>query len=378
MCLSNVTTKYVQDMTARGDHYAANDVRRAQKQYARFSALEPINSQFCQHHNVTPDPPGATRRSVNIPILLRMQELRTQWTVLAGGAIIGLGTLLFDQVQGASAGIVNPTLATTPTRAPANAPGASEAPRAGFPGAPTIDPPASTSIRPPTPATAAAPDPRWEVVRKLLRSAQYPSAEAVARSMVKERPDDLRAGFYLGLALHKEKRHGEALAYLERAAAAPVDLFPEAPHAVHYLGWCRYYLGDLPGARIAFTTHANAFPNYDDTQFALGLIAYEEDRVIDSEAYFRRALQLLGEQQGAARERAKNLARLGDVLLRQDRLPEAEQCYRQAVELFETHGEAWSKLARVLDRLGRASDAANARARQAEIKARTETEQPSP
>jgi tetratricopeptide (TPR) repeat protein len=196
--------------------------------------------------------------------------------------------------------------------------------------------------------------------------------------MVKERPDDIRAGFYLGLALHKEKRHGEALAYLERASAAPVDSFKEAAHAVHYLGWCRYYLGDLPGARTAFTTHAIAFPNYDDTQFALGLIAYDEDRVIDSEAYFRRALQLLEEQQGAARERAKNLARLGDVLLRQDRWPEAEQCYRRAVELFETHGEAWSKLARVLDRLGRASDAANARARQAEIKARTETAKPSP
>ena len=287
-----------------------------------------------------------------------MKELRTQWTVAAGGAIIGLATLIFDPTQGASAGVAN----SAPT----------------IRGQEALPVPATTPARPLTAATPAAPDPRWEVVRKLLRSAQYPSAEAVARSMVKEHPEDLRAGFYLGLALHKEKRHGEALSYLERASAAPADSFPEAAHAVHYLGWCRYYLGDLPGARVAFTTHANAFPKYDDTQFALGLIAYEEDRVIDSEAYFRRALELLGEQQGAARERAKNLARLGDVLLRQDRLPEAEQCYRQAVEIFETHGEAWSKLARVLDRLGRASDAANARVRQAEIKARTETEKTSP
>ena len=255
-----------------------------------------------------------------------MQELRTQWTVAAGGAIIGAVALIFDPTEGASAGVANPAPVI----------GGQEARPGGV----------TTPVRPPAAAIPAAPDPRWEVVRKLLRSAQYPSAEEVARAMVKERPDDLRAGFYLGLALHKEKRHGEALAYLERASAAPADSFPEAAHAVHYLGWCRYYLGDLPGARAAFTTHANAFPNYDDTQFALGLIAYEEDRVIESEAYFRRALKLLGEQQGAARERAKNLARLGDVLLRQDRLPEAEQCYRQAVELFETHGEAWSKLAR--------------------------------
>jgi tetratricopeptide (TPR) repeat protein len=378
MCLCSVTTKCVQVMNAFADHDAANDECRAEQRYALLSVLAPINSQFCQHHNVTPVRPGANRRSVNTPILLGMQELRTQWIVVAGGAIIVLGSLIFAPTQRVWAGGANPAAApqgqeapstrvTTPARTPSNAPGA-----------PAIAPPAGSPAGAVTPATAAAPDPRWEVVRKLLRSAQYPSAEAVARSMVKERPDDLRAGFYLGLALHKEKRHGEALAYLERASAAPVDSFSEAAHAVHYLGWCRYYLGDLPGARAAFTTHANAFPNYDDTQFALGLIAYEEDRVIDSEAYFRRALQLLEEQQGSARERAKNLARLGDVLLRQDRLPEAEQCYRRAVELFETHGEAWSKLARVLDRLGRASDAANARARQAEIKARTETEKPSP
>ena len=71
-----------------------------------------------------------------------MQELRTQWTVVAGGALIGLGTLVFDQVQGASAGGANPvpglqeqearmTPATTSTRARSNAPGA---PGAGVPG----------------------------------------------------------------------------------------------------------------------------------------------------------------------------------------------------------------------------------------------------
>lgn len=358
MCLFSVTMECVQDRKAFGSHHSANDERRAKEPYAWNGVHAPINFQFYQHHNVTPVLPVATRRSVNIPILLQMQELRTEWTVAAAGAIIGLAALIFDPTHGASAGVANPAPVI----------GGQESRPAGV----------ASPVRPPAVATPAATDPRWEVVRKLLRSAQYPSAEAVARAMVKERPDDLRAGFYLGLALHKEKRHGEALAYLERASAAPTGSFPEAAHAVHYLGWCRYYLGDLPGARVAFTTHANAFPNYDDTQFALGLIAYEEDRVIDSEAYFRRALKLLGEQQGAVRERAKNLARLGDVLLRQDRLPEAEQCYRQAVELFETHGEAWSKLARVLDRLGRASDAANARARQAEIKARTETEKPLP
>lgn len=280
-----------------------------------------------------------------------MQELCTAWPSAVRGLTIGLGIAFLVDVHH-----LCPAFGL-------------QAPNAG--GFGTLPPPGQ-------PTTPVAMDPRWEVVRQLLRSSQYQSAEAVARAMVTDRPNDIRAAFYLGLALHKEKRHGEALAYLERASAAPADSFPEAPHAVHYLGWCRYYLGDLPGARVAFTAHAIAFPKYDDTQFALGLIAYEEDRLAESEAHFRRAIELLGEQQGAARERAKNLARLGDLLLRQDRLIEAEQCYRSAVALFEQHGEAWSKLARVLDRLGRSVDAADARARQAAIKARSETEKSSP
>lgn len=215
-----------------------------------------------------------------------------------------------------------------------------------------------------------AADARWRVLRQLLRGSDFAAAEQVVRVLAKERPGDLRAAFYLGLVLHKEKRHAEALGHLERAAGAPAGEFPEAPHVVHYLGWCRYYLGDLDGARAAFTAHANAFPNYDDSHFGLGLVAFDEDRLPEAEASFRRALELLNGQQGTPRDRAKNLARLGDVLLRQDRLAEAEQCYRRSVETLETNGEAWSKLARVLERLGRPADAADARARQEAIKAR--------
>ena len=229
----------------------------------------------------------------------------------------------------------------------------------------------SAGAPPETPgkAGAAAPD-RLSVVRRLLRDGQFAAAIPVAQAAVAAAPEDLRARFFLGLCLHKAKRYAEALPLLEAVAAAPAPGFPEAPHAVHFLGWCRYYLGDLPGARAAFQAHANAFPNYDDSHFGLGLVAFDEDRSAEAEQSFRRALELLGEQQGAARERAKNLARLGDVLLRQDRLAEAEQSYRRAVELFEDHYEAWAKLARLLDRIGRADEASAARAKQAAVMAR--------
>lgn len=217
----------------------------------------------------------------------------------------------------------------------------------------------------------AGADPRLAAVRELLRESRFSEAEPVARAWVRDRGDDLRATFYLGLVLHKAKRHGEAKGLLERAAAAPAGAFPEAVHASHYLGWCRYYLGDLDGAKSAFVAHSEAFPRYDDDQFALGIIAYDEDRLDDAEARFRAALGLLGST-GSPKERAKNLARLGDVLLRRDRLADAEACYREAVRLHELHGEAWLKLARVLDRQGRADEAQATRARQAELKAKAE------
>lgn len=230
---------------------------------------------------------------------------------------------------------------------------------------------ASAGPSPETARNAGTPAPdRLSVVRRLLRDGQFAAAIPVAQAAVAAAPEDLRARFFLGLCLHKSKRYAEALPLLEAVAADPAPGFPEAPHAVHYLGWCRYYLGDLPGARAAFQAHANAFPNYDDSHFGLGLVAFDEDRTAEAEQSFRRALELLGDQQGAARERAKNLARLGDVLLRQERLAEAEQSYRRAVELFEDHYEAWAKLARLLDRLGRADEAAAARAKQAAVMAR--------
>lgn len=246
-------------------------------------------------------------------------------------------------------------------------------------GAPGSQGPAGGSALAP-PAARAAGTGGLETVRALLRDSRYPEAEQAARALLAANPGDPRASFYLGLALHKSKRHGEALVLLERASAAPGGAFPEASHASHYLGWCRYYLGDLPGARAAFEAHAAAFPDYDDTQFALGLIAYEEDRLPDAEGRFRRALELLSKDRSpaTAKERAKNLARLGDVLLRQDRLPDAERCYREAVGLWPTHGEAWSKLARVLDRQGRGAEADSARAEQARIRAATERTEAAP
>ena len=206
-------------------------------------------------------------------------------------------------------------------------------------------------------------------VREALLAGDFEAAGRMARRWADAQPGSARAAFYVGLSFHKQKRHAEALAFLERAEAAPDSEFPEAPHVPHYLGWCRYYLGDLAGAHRAFEAHAAAFPGYDDSQFALGLIAFDRDELDEAEHRFRRALELLQRAAGdaaagTARERAKCLARLGDVALRRGDLESAERDARAAVELWPDHHEAWAKLARVLDRQGKSAEASAARSQQ--------------
>jgi tetratricopeptide (TPR) repeat protein len=206
-------------------------------------------------------------------------------------------------------------------------------------------------------------DPRIRAIRQLLRASRYDEAQMVAEAVLAATPNSAQARFYAGLALHKQKMYARARPLLEYAAEHAGE-FPQGPHAIHYVGWCAFYLGDLPAARRAFTEHLNAFPSYDDTHFGLGLVALEEGSLAEAETCFRAALDLIAQQGGLPRERAKNLARLGDVLLAEERTGEAEMAYRQAVALWRDHHEAWAKLARILDRKGSTAEADVARAEQ--------------
>jgi tetratricopeptide (TPR) repeat protein len=225
------------------------------------------------------------------------------------------------------------------------------------PSAPSV-PPKPPAQRAPTPEDA-----RYAAIRALLRQQQFSDAQAVAETILSERPQEWRAQFFAGLALHKQKSYGKARPLLEAASMHETE-FAEGLHAVHFLGWCAYYLGDLESAKRAFLTHQQRFPSYDDSFFALGLIALDEDHLAEAEAYFRRAMDEIAKAGGLPRERGKNLARLGDTLLRQERLAEAEAAYREAVALWRDHHEAWAKLARILDRTGRPEEAATARIQQ--------------
>lgn len=212
-------------------------------------------------------------------------------------------------------------------------------------------------------------DERLKIVRRLLQSGRISEAEMVAQTVVNARPEVDRAKFFLALAIHKQKRYGQARAMLE-ASMLSSQPFPEHGHVSHFLGWCCYYTGDLEAAKRAFETHAAAWPNFDDTHYGLGVIALDEDRVEDAEASFETALRLQQLNPNDRRSQAKTIARLGDIALRQDKFDVAMSRYESAVELWPDHYEAWARLVRLYNRAGREADASRATEREQQARVR--------
>ncbi|MSR44700.1 MAG: tetratricopeptide repeat protein [Phycisphaerales bacterium] len=201
------------------------------------------------------------------------------------------------------------------------------------------------------------------IAAKLVRSGQFLDAEIILRSMLRESPDCARCEFLLGVAVMKTKRYGQARPLLESSVARNQQ-FPERIQVDHFLGWTCYYLGDLESSKRHFQSHIAAVPTADDSYFGLGVIAIDEDRTADAQLALERAIELIGMHPVRARDRAKCLARLGDIELRRDRREDALSLYEESARLCPDHGEVWGKLARVYDSLNRPAEAEAARAKQ--------------
>jgi tetratricopeptide (TPR) repeat protein len=186
-------------------------------------------------------------------------------------------------------------------------------------------------------------------------------------------PDQPRAAFVLALSLHKQKRYSDAVPYFEQAlaGAAAIDAaqrsqrFPEHVHVAHFLGWARYYAGDLDGARGAFASHVASMPTAGDSWYGMALVEIDEDQVDAAAAALERAMACLPEferaEESRSRDRGKILARQGDLALRADRTQDAVELYRRALRAWPDHYEVWAKVARCYDRLGDAPAADRAR-----------------
>jgi len=253
---------------------------------------------------------------------------------------------------------------------------ASEAP------SPTIAEPAQPDIPPEVAealkrANAVVPPPPGDeqarVALQLIARNHPEQAEPVARALRNAFPDEPRSAFVLALSLHKQKRYSDAVPLFEQALAGAAAIeaqqrsqrFPEHAHVAHFLGWARYYAGDLDGARGAFTSHVASMPAAGDSWYGIALVEIDEDRVDAAAAALERAMAYLPEveraEESRSRDRGKILARQGDLALRADRTQDAVDLYRRALRAWPDHYEVWAKVARCYDRLGDPASADRAR-----------------
>lgn len=203
---------------------------------------------------------------------------------------------------------------------------------------------------------------RLRVGRALLNSSHFADAELVMTALGRDFPADARIEFLLGLSIHKQQRYGRARECYLHAKSMEGE-FPERMHLEHFLGWAEYHLGNMQPAADAFAEHVRRAADADDSWFGLGAAQLELDAVDESERSLKRALEVCdGKNPIDLRQRAKIVARLGDIALRRDRLGDAAQMYAQAVEMWPDHYEVWERLARVRSELSLPQEAEAARA----------------
>jgi len=268
-------------------------------------------------------------------------------------ALCGLCSLLV--AHGAVHGYQDIAKPSAPPTVPPTAPPVASPPATGPTGQPVLPP--GTRV---VPSESYADDPRLEVVRRMLGDQQYVQARVVGEAVLKEHPGLGRAEFFLGLALSKMKQYEQSRPHFE-AAIKTGDPFPERKHAHHFMAWASYHLGELDRAKAEFEAHVALVGDEPDSIFALGIIAFDEDRLDEAEARFKKSIELQSGPTASKRDVAKAWARLGDISMRLDDPAKAEDQFMKSLALYPDHYEVWSKLARSRDRLGKAREAVSAR-----------------
>lgn len=200
---------------------------------------------------------------------------------------------------------------------------------------------------------------------ELIRQGRQLEARARLLPVVESHPEWPRAQFLLGLTFHKQNRYEEAQRLFELA----LKLDPEYHEVRVFHGWSLYYLGRMEEARSMFSSFLEHHPDYPDAHFALGLIDFDEDDLDAAQSRFEYVISLTDDGR-ARRTEAKARARLSDVWLRRGKLPEALAELERSIALNPDNYESYFKFSRVLDRLGRAEDAEQARRKHREIRER--------
>jgi len=200
---------------------------------------------------------------------------------------------------------------------------------------------------------------------KLIGRRQTARARQLLEPVVADHPAWAKARFYLGLTFHLEKRYERAAELFKRSLE--LDPLYHTPRV--YYGWCLYYLGDPEAAREMFESYLEVKPDDPDALFALGLMAFDADKVASAQRLFERVI-VLAQTDHDAKAEARGRARLADVLMRLDMIKPARAQLDRSIVLNPDNFEVYYKLSRVLERLGEREAAQAARLEHDEVRAR--------
>ena len=197
-------------------------------------------------------------------------------------------------------------------------------------------------------------DRQLDLAKRLLAAGQNEAAIEQLHPVIAADPKHFDAQLLVGVAYHKLRRYEQAQGYLEKARElAPNDARPNYP-----LGFCLYYLGQREAARKAFEKFIAAFPDHGHAYLGLGLIEFDDDRLDEAAACFKKCIELnarYADDPTRASFQGSGHVRLGDVYERQQKFEQARDQYIKATQFAEADASlyaAYFKLARVQNRLG--------------------------
>jgi protein O-GlcNAc transferase len=216
--------------------------------------------------------------------------------------------------------------------------------------------------------------PELRAVMRAVEQQRFEDAQRLAHEYVVRHPQDGQGHYIEGVTHHSSGNFGAARPCFERA----LELEPGIYIAHESLGYCRFMLGDLGGARREYEAYRSFAPADPKAEYGLGLIELDETRLDEAAARFRRAIELFdalatrAPEQVALRrpELAECHARLGEVHLARGDYAAARAELLRATAISPGNISAFYTLGLVHRRLGeeelaRAAEARYEAARQA-------------
>ncbi len=210
---------------------------------------------------------------------------------------------------------------------------------------------ARTAFRPhpPARATGSAARPAATAMQQawsLYATGQLQQAEALCRSMIRERADDPGAMSLLGILMAQSGRAQEAAALLERVAAlAPQDATAHNNH-----GNALRSLGRYGKALSCYDRAVTLLPGYVDAHYNRGVTLHDLRRHPEALASYDQAVALKPDHASAWNNRGATLRELR-------RTEDALESYERAIAVRPDYAEAHGNRGVALQELGRLEEA---------------------